>query len=104
MGWWNWLQTQPKRRWRDLVRLFVAAAGTGDFIRPLFHMLFHTGMRLGEALALEWVDVEFEHQRIVVRKSKSGEGRKIPLRGALADELIMWKPHSRESRWVFPAR
>ena len=67
-------------------------------------MLFHTGMRLGEALALEWADIEFEHQRIVVRQSKSGEGRKIPLRPALADELIIWKPKSRESRWVFPAR
>jgi integrase len=88
----------------ETARLFNAAEGTADFIRPLFHMLFHTGMRLGEALALEWADVEFEHQRIVVRKSKSGEGRKIPLRGALADELIQRKPHSRESRWVFPAR
>ena len=88
----------------ETARLFVAAAGTGDFVRPLFHMLFHTGMRLGEALALEWADIEFEHQRIVVRQSKSGEGRKIPLRPALADELILWKPHSRQSRWVFPAR
>ena len=25
-----------------------------DFVRPLFHVLYHTGMRLGEALALEW--------------------------------------------------
>ena len=88
----------------ETARLFVAAECTGDFIRPLFHMLFHTGMRLGEALALEWADVEFEHQRIVVRRSKSGEGRKIPLRGTLADELILWKPNSRESQWVFPAR
>ncbi len=88
----------------ETARLFAAVEGIEDFIRPLFHMLFHTGMRLGEALALEWADVEFEHQRIVVRQSKSGEGRKIPLRGALADELILWKPHSRESRWVFPAR
>lgn len=88
----------------ETARLFVAAAGTGDFVRPLFHVLFHTGMRLGEALALEWSDVEFEHRRIIVRQSKSGEGRKIPLRDALADELILWKPYSRESRWVFPAR
>ncbi len=67
-------------------------------------MLFHTGMRLGEALALKWADIELEHRRIVIRQSKSGEGRKIPLRSGLADELIRWKPHSRGSRWVFPAR
>ncbi len=88
----------------ETARLFAAAGSSDDFIRPLFHMLFHTGMRLGEALALEWADVEFEHRRIVIRQSKSGEGRKIPLRSALADELIRWKPHSRGSRWVFPAR
>lgn len=42
-------------------RLFAAAAGTADFIRPLFHMLFNTGMRLGEALALEWVLTNLNH-------------------------------------------
>lgn len=61
-------------------------------------------MRLGEALALEWVDIEFEHNRIVIRNSKSGEGRRIPLRSTLADELIRWKPSARGSRWIFPAR
>ena len=88
------------------VQFFVAAESTGDFVQPLFHLLFQTGMRLSEALALalEWVDVEFEHQRIVVRQSKSGEGRKIPLRDALADELILWKPQSRVSGSVFPTR
>jgi integrase len=88
----------------ETARLFVAAETSSDFIRPLFHMLFHTGMRLGEALALRWADIEFEHQRIVIRQAKSGDGRKIPLRAALADELILWKPKSRDSRWVFPAR
>ena len=88
----------------ETARLFSAAGQSNDFVRPLFHVLFHTGMRLGEALALEWADVEFEHQRIVIRRSKSGEGRKVPLRQVLADELIRWKPRARSSRWVFPAR
>jgi integrase len=73
-------------------------------VRPLFHLLFHTGMRLGEALALTWVDVELDHQRIVIRRSKSGEGRKVPLRQALADELICWRPATRGAQWVFPSR
>jgi integrase len=88
----------------ETARLFTAAENVDDFIRPLFHILFHTGMRLGEALALEWVDVEFDHRRIVIRRSKSGEGRKVPLRSILADELIRWRPKGRGSRWVFPAR
>ncbi len=88
----------------ETARLFEAAGNMSDFVRPLFHALFHTGMRLGEALALEWVDIEFEHDRIVIRQSKSGEGRRIPLRSVLANELILWKPSAHSSRWVFPAR
>jgi integrase len=61
-------------------------------------------MRLGEALALEWVDVEFDHHRIVIRRSKSGEGRKVPLRDVLVDELIQWRVASNGARWVLPAR
>ena len=88
----------------ETARLFHAAGMMDDFVRPLFHILFHTGMRLGEALALEWADVEFEHERLVVRRSKSGEGRKVPLRSTLADELIVWKLKTQQSRWIFPAR
>ncbi len=88
----------------ETARLFDAAERAGDFMRPIFHVLFHTGMRLGEVLSLQWSDVQFEHQRIVVRDSKSGEGRKVPLRGVLADELIVWKPRARGSRWIFPGR
>lgn len=88
----------------ETARLFSAADAASDFIRPLFHVLFHTGMRLGEALALEWSDVEFEHQRLIIRRSKSGEGRKVPLRQALADEFIRWRPNAKGSQWVFPAR
>ena len=88
----------------ETARLFGAADGMTDFVRPLFHALIHTGMRLGEALELEWSDIEFEHQRIVVRRSKSGEGRKVPLRKTLADELIRWRPNAKGTQWVFPAR
>ena len=89
----------------ETARLFSAAEDQNDFVRPLFHALYHTGMRLGEALALEWADVEFDNQRVAIRRSKSGEGRKVPLRQALADELIAWKQTARGStRWVFPAR
>jgi len=69
----------------ETARLFIAADEQPDFVRPLFHTLFHTGMRLGEALALEWADIQHEHNRIVIRQSKSGEGRKAPLRDVLAD-------------------
>lgn len=49
----------------ETAKLFDAAEGFDDFVRPLFHILHHTGMRVGEALALEWADLEFDHQRIL---------------------------------------
>lgn len=88
----------------ETARLFNSAERFTDYVRPLFYVLYHTGMRLGEALALEWADIQPEHSRIVIRNSKSGEGRKVPLRSALADELVRWKPAAGDGRWVFPGR
>ena len=88
----------------ETTRLFTAADKAMDYVRPLFYVLYYTGMRRGEALALRWLDVEFAHQRLVLRDSKTGEGRKVPMRQALADELIRWKPSVGGSPWVFPGR
>ena len=88
----------------ETARLFTAADKTTDYVRPLFYVLYYSGMRRGEALALRWVDVEFAHQHLVLRSSKTGEGRKVPMRQALADELIRWKPSVGGSPWVFPGR
>jgi integrase len=88
----------------ETARLFAAANRATDYIRPLFYVLYHTGMRRGEALALRWSDIEFDHGRLIVRDSKSGEGRRVPLRSALADELIRWKPATGGSPWLFPGR
>jgi integrase len=43
----------------------------------LVHFLAHTGLRIGEALALTWADVDFDGQLVHVRRSlshKAGEG------------------------------
>jgi integrase len=88
----------------ETARLFSAANQATDYVRPLFYVLYHTGMRRGEALALRWSDIEFDQGRVIVSDSKTGEGRKVPLRRALADELIRWKPSTGGSPWVFPGR
>jgi integrase len=88
----------------ETARLFAAANKATDYVRPLFYVLYFTGMRRGEALELRWTDVEPMHDRLVVRDSKTGEGRKVPLRHELADELFRWKPFTGGSQWVFPGR
>lgn len=54
------------------VRLMLEAA-TGTF-RPLLTTAVFTGLRLGELLALEWTDVDFDKGRIRVRSSKTKAG------------------------------
>jgi integrase len=48
-------------------------------LRPLVLVGIHTGMRRGELLSLTWDDVDLLGGSVLVRKSKSGEGRRIPM-------------------------
>lgn len=41
----------------------------GQRYEELFHILLYTGMRLGEAVALEWKDIDFENRRISISKT-----------------------------------
>jgi integrase len=62
----------------------------------LFLMLARTGMRIGEALALQWGDVDFNGRFIEVKRSvvrgristpKSGKSRRVDMSPQLADTL-----------------
>lgn len=50
----------------ELERL-IACAGTG-FGRTVLTLLSFTGLRVGEALGLQWGDVEFATGRLFVRR------------------------------------
>jgi integrase len=47
--------------------------------RPLVIIALHTGMRRGELTNLWWQDVDFHTRTLVVRQSKSSEGRRVPM-------------------------
>ena len=49
-----------------------------DSLRSLVALLLDTGLRLGEALRLEWCDVDFRRQIVTVRISKNKTGREVP--------------------------
>jgi integrase len=70
--------------------------------RLFFEFLAHTGLRIGEAIALRWSDVDFNRRRVSVErryyrgsfappKSKYGR-RKVPLSEGMAADL--------EARWL----
>ncbi len=64
---------------------------------PLLVVLFSTGIRRGEALGLQWSDIDFDRGRISIRRSitnaglstpKSGSGRIVGMTAGLAEELF----------------
>lgn len=56
----------------------IVAAGA-PHLRPLLEYLLCTGCRLGEALALDWRDIDLEHRRATVHQTKSGRDRIVDL-------------------------
>ncbi len=64
---------------------------------PALAFLFYTGVRRGEVLALKWEDVDFDRQRIHIRRAyvkgqltspKSGKGRYVMMAPRLGELLL----------------
>jgi integrase len=62
-------------------------------VRAVVHILLHTGMRLGEALNLRWQDIDFSVGLILIRDSKNGQPRHIPMDAAVVDLLNSYPRH-----------
>jgi len=63
-------------RLRNAVRWL---AKTDPSTACLVELLLHTGMRIGEALPLQWSDVNFSTRQISLRLTKSGKARHVPI-------------------------
>jgi len=59
--------------------LDAAAAGRSNWIASLIVFAIETGMRRSELLALTWADVDLDSRVAIVRNSKNGESRDVPL-------------------------
>jgi integrase len=69
---------------QDVVALMTAARGLqtrlgAATMRTLIGVLAVTGMRPGEALRLDRDDADLQHRRLIVRNSKFGKSRQLPL-------------------------
>ena len=104
-----------RRRWspEQVTRFLVVARDSAPKRYPFFLLLFHTGMRLGEARGLRWNDVNLDAKVAVVRRSasagglhgptKNGHARRVPLSDALVAELTRL-PSRRAGAEVFPGQ
>jgi integrase len=79
------LEVADQRRERrlrpgELERLLEAAGGCrNQMVCPIIQLALETGMRRGELLALKAEDIDCEGRALVIRHSKNGQGRTIPL-------------------------
>lgn len=116
---WQWLDTNPiskvskpalpKGRTRFLddeerIRLLKECQSSKNpYLYTIVILAISTGMRRSEILNLKWQDIDFERERIVLRETKNGEVRILPLVG-LASRLIkeLEKKRRIDSFLLFP--
>ena len=99
------------------IAALLAAAGRLRFplrvatYRTLIGLLAVTGLRVGEAIRLDRGDLDFEHELLVVRDSKFGKSREVPLhpstmralRGYLRLRDRLQPPPSAPALFISPA-
>jgi integrase len=88
--------TEPKRSWVEPAQLPALLDASSRSLRPLLATLAGGGLRIGEAIALTWADVNLGTGTITVRESKTaaGEGRQVDLPIGLREELTTWRARS----------
>ena len=88
---WGVIETHPLRKFpmlkeppprspvlsnKDEVRLLAACKG---YLRDLVELALATGARVGELSDLTWQDIDMDQGMMVIKDSKSGDARRIPL-------------------------
>lgn len=91
---------QPCWTWDEVEQILNT---TPRNLAPLFTTLAQTGMRIGEALHLEWTDLDFQNGFIHIQakpdwKPKTGENRMVPMGDAVREQL---RHIPKTQRWVF---
>lgn len=87
-------QPPGKTRWlteAESERLIAACVKRHKNYRALIVFMLYTGARAGEALTLEWRDVDLERAIVIFPKTKNGEARGVPLHPRALAELTALK-------------
>lgn len=82
----------PNGRDRRLVNeeevwLLTAAGDSSAALKSLVVVALGTAMRLGELLSLSWIDVDLDKRVALLRDTKNGDTRQVPLSTAVANAL-----------------
>jgi integrase len=73
-------EVAPERiRWLTIDEADRLIETMADHMKPLVTFLFYTGARVGEALWLDWRDVDLGRAHVTFPRTKNGEARGVPL-------------------------
>ena len=67
------------------------------WLRPIIALAVATGMRRSEILKLRWLDVDLNGRRVLLPRTKNGDGRIVYL-NRLALQAIEWLPASEKTK------
>jgi site-specific recombinase XerD len=71
--------------------------------RVCLRLIYHCGLRIGEAVKIKVTDIDAAHGRLHIRLGKGGKDRCVPVTSRMIAELrAFWKTH-RNPVWLFPA-
>jgi site-specific recombinase XerD len=97
-------QTLPLVLSRAQVATLLAAVREPRY-RTLLTLIYHTGLRVGEAVRVEVRDLrdtDTPHPRLHVRCGKGGKDRLVPLAPAMIVQLRAWWKTHRHPQFLFP--
>ena len=83
----------------------VLAAVRQPRLKMVLTFIYHTGLRVGEAVRVEvrdLQDTQTDHPRLHVRCGKGGKDRYVPLAVPLVEDLREWWKIHRHPQWLFP--
>ena len=95
---------KPSRTWLEVEQITAFVESADSSLRPLIAVMVGGGLRIGEACALDWRDVNLSTATIFVRESKTeaGEERQVDIPLGTLEELIAWKARSPKTRPTDP--
>ena len=86
---------------REEVAAVIGAARLMRF-RVLFTLIYHCGLRLGEAIRIAPRDIDAKALRIHIRHAKGGKDRYVPVSAGMVAQLrAFWYLHCNR-KWMFP--
>jgi len=97
-------QTLPLVLTRQQVAALLGAVQLPRY-RTALTLIYHTGLRVGEAVRItvrDLKDTHTPHPRLHVRCGKGGKDRYVPLAAGMVDQLRAWWQTHRHPTFLFP--